>query len=432
MDVQRISLSVYRERALLIGVAPGGDASVSESMAELRRLADTAGAVTVGQVVQRRRRPDPGSYVGAGKIHEIRDQAVERKADVIIVDGDLSPGQVRNLEESLDRKVVDRTEVILHIFALHARTRAARLQVELAQLEYTLPRLKRMWTHLSRYEGGIGMRGPGERQIETDRRLVSRRIVELRRRLEEISDRKVRQVRSRSGEVTVSLVGYTNAGKSTLLNTLTGANVRVDDSLFVTLDTRTRQWPLSDQRKVLLSDTIGFVSKLPHHLVASFHATLAEARTADLLIHVADVSSPATKRQIESVNSVLDELRCNEHPVILAFNKMDALEEEADIPLLRKAYPQAVFISARTGRGLDALDARMREFLDARSLHLQVRMTPSNGRLQAFLSEHGEVLDRAYEDTTVCFEVRIGVRYLGVLRRLGGEALTVDGMPLAR
>ena len=432
MDVERISLSVYRERALLVSVAPTGDAGARESMAELERLADTAGAVTVGRVMQRRRRPDPRSYVGAGKVREIREQAVERQADVIIVDGDLSPGQVRNLEDSLDRKVVDRTEVILHIFALHARTRAARLQVELAQLEYTFPRLKRMWTHLSRYEGGIGMRGPGERQIETDRRLVSRRIVDLKRRLEEISDRKIRQVRSRSGEATVSLVGYTNAGKSTLLNALTGADVRVDDSLFVTLDTRTRQWGLSDRRKVLLSDTIGFVSKLPHHLVASFHATLAEARTADLLIHVADVSSPATKRQIESVNSVLDELRYSERPVILAFNKMDALEEEADIPLLRRAYPQAVFISARTGDGLNALDARVRGFLDSHSLHLQVRMAPSNGRLQAFLSEHGEVLDRAYENTTVCFEVRLPSRHLGALQRLGGDALTADGMPLAR
>jgi len=427
MTPERMRLSVYRERAILVGVALNGSREEEENLEELRRLSETAGAEVVGITMQRRERPDATYFVGRGKVEEIKNLVREKKADVVIFDDDLSPAQVRNLEREIQAKVVDRTEVILHIFALHARSHAAKLQVELAQLEYTYPRLRRMWTHLSRYEGGIGTRGPGERQLETDRRLVHNRIGDLRRRLAEIIARREQTVRARGDEVNVSLVGYTNAGKSTLLNALTGADARVEDKLFVTLDTRTRRWRLSDGRRVLLSDTVGFVRNLPHHLVASFHATLEEARQADLLLHVADISAPTLERQVQAVAGVLKEIGCDRHPTILVLNKADLPWQESAIPLLRRLYPDMLFISARTGAGLDLLDAKVRAFLDSRSLRLSVRMTPANGSLQAYLNEHAEVLERAYSESEVRFEVRIGARHIGALRRLGADLRTSDG-----
>ena len=282
----------------------------SDPCDEIRGLAETAGAVVVGEVTQKRQGIHPGTYVGKGKVEEIVERVKTTDADVVVFDNDLSPGQVRNLEKATGVKVVDRSELILDIFATRARTPEARLQVELAQLEYSLPRLKQMWTHLSRQVGGgggIGVRGPGETQLEVDRRLAGERIRDLKDRLEVVQARKEREVKSRREEHTVSLVGYTNAGKSRLMNRLTHADVYVQDQLFSTLDTRTRQWHIRDFGKILLSDTVGFIRELPHHLVASFKATLEEARQARLLLHVVDASNPQAEEQIKAVNTVLAE-----------------------------------------------------------------------------------------------------------------------------
>jgi len=286
------------EAAVLVRVVLPNQLFENDPLEELEGLATTAGTRVIGGLVQRREKPDARTFLGRGKVEELEILAHANAADVVIFDNDLSPGQTRNLERVLNTKVLDRTELILDIFATHARTYEARLAVELAQLEYSLPRLKRMWTHLSRMKLGVGMRGPGEKQLEVDRRLVERRIHDLRSELRGIEKRKERQVAARDDHMTVSLVGYTNAGKSTLMNRLTNAEVLVEDKLFATLDTRTRRWQLPHWGPVLLSDTVGFIRDLPHRLIASFKATLEEARQADLLLHVADVSNPAILDQI--------------------------------------------------------------------------------------------------------------------------------------
>ncbi len=326
MNNSREELTVHLERAVLVSVALPHRPWISDDpLDELRGLATTAGAVVVASILQKREHVVPASYIGKGKLVELQEAVEAHDADVVIFDNDLSPAQTRNLEKATSIKVIDRSELILDIFASRARTVAARLQVELAQLEYALPRLRRMWTHLSRYKGGIGLRGPGETQLEEDRRLVTLRIRDLKAKLVVVQARKQREVRGRSEEHTVSLVGYTNAGKSTLMNALTGADVYVEDKLFSTLDTRTRQWhlpppPMTAESaatrggyKVLLSDTVGFIRDLPHHLIASFKATLEETRQARLLLHVVDASSPFAERQIQAVTSVLKELDCAEN-----------------------------------------------------------------------------------------------------------------------
>ena len=288
------SQQVDQEVAVLVRVIlPDGQTTFSDPLEELQGLAETAGAVVVGGMTQRREKPCITTYLGKGKVEELQTLVEFHAADFVIFDNDLSPAQSRNLEKALKVKVLDRTELILDIFATHARTYESRLAVELAQLEYALPRLKRMWTHLSRLKMGVGMRGPGEKQLETDRRLVEKRIHDLKSDLKKIEKRKERQVSSRKDFMKVSLVGYTNAGKSTLMNALTDAGVLAEDKLFATLDTRTRRWRLPSWGPVLLSDTVGFIRDLPHRLIASFKATLEEARQADLLLHVADASNPA-------------------------------------------------------------------------------------------------------------------------------------------
>ena len=280
--------SVVREAAVLVGVLLPDDRTSDSPLEELEGLAQAAGARVVGQLTQRREKPDPATYMGKGKVDSLKRLVDSVEAEVVLFDNDLSPGQTRNLERDLEVKVLDRTELILDIFAGRARTYEARLAVELAQLEYSLPRLKRLWTHLSRQKKGMGVRGPGEKQLESDRRLVEKRINDLRSELAAIHRRKEREVATRRDVRTVSLVGYTNAGKSTLLNLLTGADVLTQNALFSTLDTRTRRWHLPGWGPILLSDTVGFIRGLPHHLIASFRATLEEARQADLLLHVAD------------------------------------------------------------------------------------------------------------------------------------------------
>ena len=421
MELKRTDLAVASERAILVGASQESAGLARESLEELQRLAATANACVVGQLAQHRHVPDGATFLGKGKVEELVELCRATKADVVIIDVDLSAAQVRNLEKITDRKVIDRTELILDIFARGARTSEACDQVELAQLEYAFPRLKHMWTHLERVEGGIGMRGPGERQIETDRRLVRKRIQALKGRISQTTRRRAREVRSRSDEVSACLVGYTNAGKSTLMNALTGANFLADDKLFSTLDTRTRACDLGEGRKILLSDTVGFIRDLPHHLVASFQATLEEARQADLLLHVVDISSPYAEQQMDAVMAVLRELGCAEHSILCVYNKMDLIQEEAHLPLLRQRCDDGAMVSAATGAGLDALHSRIRQFLDRDSLTITVEMPPAAGRLQAFLAEHAEALTREYGAEVVRMSVKISPRHLGTIRKLGGN-----------
>ena len=393
---------------MLVGVLLGQAAAERDPLDELEGLAEAAGTRVVGKLTQRREAPDATTYLGRGKVQELGALAAVREADVILFDNDLSPGQTRNLEKATGLKVLDRTELILDIFASRAQTHEARLAVELAQLEYSMPRLKRMWTHLSRQaQGGIGLRGPGEKQLEVDRRLVEHRIQDLRRQLSAIERRRQREVAARKGQMTVSLVGYTNAGKSTLLNTLTGADVFVRDALFATLDTRTRRWQLPGWGPVLLSDTVGFIRDLPHHLIASFRATLEEARQANLLLHVADAANPAVAEQIAAAYKTLEEIGIREKDTLLVLNKIDALPDGIRVEGLRNRYPQAIPISARRGLGLAELAAAVSTALSRTFLDVEVELGVDNGRVLAYLAARGEVLSKTYRDSRVIVHCRM-------------------------
>lgn len=407
LDTPRNELSVHLERAFLVGVALPERPFVGEDpLEELTGLTTTAGAVIVGSMVQRRQTIDPAHYIGKGKLKELQEQVTATDADVVIFDNDLSPPQIRNLEKATEIKVLDRSELILDIFATRARSAEARLQVELAQLEYALPRLRKMWTHLSRITGGIGLRGPGETQLEVDRRLVDHRIRDLKHRLTEVQARKEREVRSRREEHTVSLVGYTNAGKSTLMNRLTGAGVYVEDKLFSTLDTRTRQWHLKDWGRVLLSDTVGFIRDLPHHLIASFKATLEEARQARLLLHVVDASNAAAEQQIQSVNTVLQELDCADKPTLLVLNKVDRLLDRSYLDVLMSQHPRSVAVSAATGQGIEELRDAVIQSLSADFADAEIETDASNGKVLSYLGAHAEIYRQEFRDNRVvirCF-----------------------------
>jgi GTP-binding protein HflX len=407
LDTPRDDLTVHLERAFLVSVElPDHRWMGDDPLAELSGLAASAGAVIAGGLTQRRQTINPATYIGKGKLAELQEHAEAADADVIIFDNDLAPNQVRNLEKSTNRKVLDRSELILDIFASRARSVEARLQVELAQLEYSLPRLRKMWTHLSRYKGGIGLRGPGETQLEEDRRLVASRIRDLKARLVEVQSRKEREVRSRFEEHTVSLVGYTNAGKSTLMNRLTGAGVYVEDKLFSTLDTRTRQWHLKDWGRVLLSDTVGFIRDLPHHLIASFKATLEETRQARLLLHVVDASNPAAREHIQAVNQVLKELGCDAKPTLLVLNKVDRVDDLSRLDVLRHHHPRAVSISAATGQGLDELRDAVIEMISADFADAEIETSAANGKVLSYLAAHAEIYRQQFDGDRVtlrCF-----------------------------
>jgi GTP-binding protein HflX len=334
-----------KERAILVGVALNSRSELEEELEELVALADTAGAEVVGVLTQTRKEIDPAYFIGQGKAEELARMCSELSADLVIFNHDLTPAQARNLEKLLNTRVVDRTELILDIFAKRARTKQAMLQVELAQLQYQLPRLRQMWQHLSRLGGGIGTRGPGETQLEVDQRRAKKRIADLQRQLQEIQRQTSTRVQSRKERelFTIALVGYTNVGKSTLMNALTKANVFVEDRLFATLDATTRVLYLPDGHKVLLTDTIGFIRNLPPHLIASFHATLEEVRTADLLLHVVDVSHPATDEHIKVVEETLQEIGAGDKPTILVLNKADKLPPDWDKEGIAAEIPKCGF-----------------------------------------------------------------------------------------
>ncbi len=436
----RENLSVRRENALLVKVLLDDSPLGDDPLVELAELARSAGAVVVGRVVQRRKAHHPATCVGKGKLEEIRQRADVYEADVIVFDNDLSPSQIREIEKATSRKVIDRSELILDIFASRARTREARLQVELAQLEYTAPRLRGMWTHLERIAGaggatgagvvgGIGTRGPGERQIEIDRRLVDRRVALLKRQMAEIDRRKVREVRARRDFFTASLVGYTNAGKSTLMNALTGAGAHTEDRLFATLDTLTRRWELGNGRYLLLSDTVGFIRDLPHHLVASFRATLEEAIHADLLLHVADAANPEAEAQIAAVETVLSDLELGERPSLLLLNKIDVVEDRAALTVLRKKYPDALAVAARTGAGLAELQAAVAGRMRGEQRRTTLSMPAHDGRALAFLERFAEVLERRFADGRVILDVAIAPRVLDHLHTIAADVRHGESTP---
>lgn len=411
-EIRRINGAVS-EAALLVGLIAADRKSQEAPLDELAGLADAAGVRVVGRLTQRRESPDAATYIGPGKVEELVLLARKTDADVVIFDNDLSPGQTRNLEKATKLKVIDRTELILDIFAGRARTVEARLAVELAQLEYAMPRLKRMWTHLSRQKKGVGLRGPGETQLEEDRRLVEHRIKDLRRDLRAIERRKEREVAARRDFLTVSLVGYTNAGKSTLMNALTDAGVFTQNALFATLDTRTRRWDLPGWGPVLLSDTVGFIRDLPHHLIASFKATLEEARQADLLLHVADGANPAMSDQITSAYRVLEQIGIQRKDTLLVINKIDQIEDRVRVDSLLAKYPHSIGISAKTGEGVGQLASAVAEALSRAYVDVDVEMGVENGRTLALLAAHGEILSRQYVDGRVRVHCRIAKAFLG-------------------
>ena len=387
-----------RERAILVGIDESNqNGPLDERLEELALLADTAGCDAVSTMTQARAKPDPKTCIGKGKVDELKDAIAEHEADVVILDRDLSPAQQRNLEAALERTVIDRTQLILDIFARRAKTHLARWEVELAQLQYELPRFRRRWTHLSRMEGGtaIGTRGPGETQLEVDRRRARERIHLLQERLRKAEQQKAVAAGQREQIFTVALVGYTNVGKSTLMKALSGADVLVENRLFATLDATTRRLEL-DGDPLLLTDTVGFIRDLPHTLVASFHATLAEVTQADLLLHVVDLSSPQLEDQMFAVDAVLEEIGASERPVLQVFNKADALAPDLDAESICERFGGGVIISAVTGQGVEELEQRLIAAIREEHREVVLQIPYVDGRTPAYLEEHAKVLDREY------------------------------------
>src|SRR3954451_19645042 len=399
-DVQR---KQKQERALLVGLEQDGVSKwdLRDSLDELRELANSAGAQVVDTVTQKLEAPTAPYYIGKGKAEMIKESFQDQQVTSVIFDNELSHAQGRNLEQMFNRKVLDRTQLILDIFAQRARSREGRLQIELAQLQYLLPRLTRMWTHLSRQTGGIGTRGPGETQLEVDRRRVQERIARLERELETV--RKVRSTqregRRRHQWPVAAVVGYTNAGKSTLLNLLTGADVLAENRLFATLDPTTRSFTLPNKQRMLLTDTVGFLRKLPHQLIESFKATLEEVTEADLLIHVIDISHPRVDEHIVAVNEVVKELGAFGKETILVFNKIDAASRDAVDAYLAR-FPKSVAISARTGEGVSALVQALQDEVTSWHLNLRFNVPVSESALIAEIHRVGHVLEERYDGET--------------------------------
>ncbi len=413
------------ETVLLIGVCLDrfADPTTLESLSELAQLCETAGAKVVGQEVCRISRRHSATFIGTGKAEEIGQMVAQQKISTVVFDEELSPAQGRNIEKIVNTKVVDRTQVILDIFAQHARTAEGRLQIELAQLEYLLPRLRRMWTHLERQKGGIGMHGPGEKQLELDRRRIVEDITRHRRRLGQVQSRRSEQRRGRRrhGWALISLVGYTNAGKSTLINALTKAGVLAYDKLFATLDPTTRQLKLPNNQLALLTDTVGFIRKLPTHLVESFKATLEEVVEADILLHVIDASHPLVFHQIEAVNNVLADIGVHDKIILPVLNKIDDPASAGNLVALRSHFPDTVEISALQGTGLDDLRERLADLLRNRSQLLRLSIPLREGKLLAMLKTSAAIHSMEYEGNQVLVEAAVPLTMLGAV-----EAFRLD------
>ena len=398
---------------------------VEEHLEELTRLVDTAGAEVVGRVSQHIASPNPATLIGEGKVEEVAERVASSDASLVIFDEELSPVQGVNLEAELKVRVMDRAEVILDIFSTRARSHEAKLQVELAQLQYLLPRLTRMWTHLSRIRGGIGLRGPGETQLETDRRIIRRKIQGLKAKLKDVEKHRENIRSGRDPMLSVALVGYTNAGKSSILRGLSGQHeIVVEDRLFATLDTLTREVELGENQRARVTDTVGFIRKLPHHLVASFRATLEEARAADVLLHVVDASHHDWEGQLRVVEKVLSELGLADRPVLLVFNKIDAVTDAAGFTRrVRELHPTAVLTSTMRTDGLASLKERLRELDRAGRVAVKVRVPLAEGARLAELYREGEVLSRDEVGEAYEVMVRLEPSKLERLRRGGMEVI---------
>jgi len=392
-----------KENAVIVGVALKGTLreELDSSLEELKQLSITAGADVIEVVSQNLTSINPSTYIGKGKIEELAELIADKEIRLAIFDDELSPAQASNLENKMECPVIDRTGLILDIFALHARSRESKIQVELAQLKYMLPRLRGQWTHLERQEGAIGTRGPGETQLETDRRAVRIKITKLEKDLDKIdSQRSIRRA-GRNSLKMAALIGYTNAGKSTLLNALTGADALVEDQLFATLDTTVRRVDLENKSEILLSDTVGFIKKLPHELVASFRSTFSEAIEADLLLHVIDTSQPNFEQQMEAVTSVLHEIKITNKPIIQVFNKIDIIESAGRKEALLKNYPDGVFISAAKKTGLNELLEKIKRVAFGSYITKTLSIPQSEGKILALIYNNGTVLNRVETNDNV-------------------------------
>jgi len=411
---QREDLNVVAERAILVALSLRGEfISLDERFGELSALTESAGGIVVGHVTQRRRLPHGRTFIGKGKVTQLKELADSVDASIIIFDHDMTPAQIRNLEEATERKIIDRSELILDIFSSRASSTEAKLQVEIAQLEYTYPRLRAMWDHLGQVTGGapigIGTRGPGEQQIEIDRRLVQRRQKQLRRELAEIQDRSVREVEKRNNDhFTVGLVGYTNAGKSTIFNALTAGGAWAHDQLFATLSTRVERWELGGGTGVMLSDTVGFIRRLPHHLIASFKSTLEETTHCQLLLLVLDASDPNALSQLDTVQATLDDIDARHQPRLLLLNKIDQLENATDRLVWISRFPDAVQVSAITGEGLEILASEARAVVlgDIREVTLSLPSRAS--KAVDFIEKRTEVVERDWVDDRSIYTIKIG------------------------
>lgn len=396
--MQLYDLKETKERVILVGVQADDNEDTEKSLDELEELAQTAGAETVGRIIQNREQIHPGTYVGKGKLDEIKNLLLETDATGIICDDELSPAQLGNLQDALDTKVMDRTLIILDIFAERASTNEGKIQVELAQLKYRQSRLVGLGKSLSRLGGGIGTRGPGEKKLEMDRRLIKERIAQLNRELKDVKRHRevTREQRSRNHIPVIAIVGYTNAGKSTLLNRLTGASVLEEDKLFATLDPTTRGLKLPSGQEVLLTDTVGFIRKLPHHLIEAFKSTLEEAKYADMILHVVDVSNPQMDEQMYTVYETLQNLDVKDKVVITAFNKQDRLTE---VPIIRDfKADHIVNISARTGQGLDALQSVIEQILRERKIEISRTYSYADAGKIQLIRKYGELLEEEYRE----------------------------------
>src|SRR2546422_737314 len=413
------------ERAFLVGAPRKGSddaVHVEEHLEELERLADTPGALGIGRTVQRIDAPTPHFYLGQGKVESLKDELASAGATLMLFDESLTPVQGGKLEKSLGGRVMARTEVILDISATRARSHEAKLQVELAQLEYLLPRLTRMWTHLSRIRGGIGLRGPGETQLETDRRAIRRKISALKKRLKDVAEHRANPRQARRDLPTAPLVGYTNAGKSSLLKALSGHDVFIEDRLFATVDTLAREVDVGEGYRYRLTDTVGFIRKLPHHLVASFRATLEEAEDADLLLHVIDASHPGWEDQLDVVET--ETTSVSPKRVIHVFNKADLLpDRDAFLALVRERYPHAVLTSTVRDGGVEDLRRALRTSAQALRPIAEIRVPVANGKLLATLHRDAEILDQVQTNGVVTLRARIEARLLGRLRQEGVEVV---------
>ena len=419
------SATTRRERAILVGVATRESprSRVEEYLGELALLAHSAGADVVLRLIQERPAIDAAYYIGTGKADELAFLVEERKVDLVIFDDDLSPVQVRNLEKLIKCKIVDRSGIILDIFASRARTREAKTQVELAQLQYMLPRLTRQWTHLSKQFGGIGTKGPGETQIETDRRAIRRKISHLNTKLKNIARERAEQRKGRENFPRVALVGYTNAGKSTLLNWFSRADVLVEDRLFATLDSTVRLVSLSPAHKILLSDTVGFIRKLPHHLVASFKSTLEEVAEADILLHVIDASHPLFEEQIAVVNETLEEIIRDPKPTIMAFNKVDKLPNRNITGYINERYVNTVFISAARGINMSALERRITKLLDENISEETMTFGQDDYKIISQIHDMADIVDKTYDGNKITLRFRMNRRHAEKLKKaLAGKS----------